>query len=175
MLLDKPVSATICGHPAPELGYSPDRKQPNAGVVNEENYREILDRLARVRPSLSPQLQKICSHVLERPGSVATLSMRRVAAEAGVPPPMLSRFAQALGYQTCELFRDVFRAHFQRQSEWYPELAEGLQRQGAEQSSEALSARFKHSSLVNIERLFQSLDAKLLTEVAERLGGARYV
>lgn len=144
-------------------------------VYTVENYQEILDRLARVRPSLSPQLQKICGHVLERPGDIATLSMRKVAAAAGVPPPTLPRFAQTMGYETYEAFRDVFRAHFQRQSEWYPEHAEDLQRQSAGQNSGALSTGFKYASLVNIERLFQTLDAKLLSEVAERLSEARTV
>lgn len=142
---------------------------------NVENYHTVLDRLAQVRPTLSPQLQKISGHVLQQPGSIATLSMRKVAAAAGVPPPTLPRLAQAMGYETYDAFRDIFRAHFQRQSEWYPELAEDLQRQGAGKGPEVLSARFKRDCLTNIDRLFRTLDEKLLNEVVDRLSAARTV
>ncbi|TPE51617.1 MurR/RpiR family transcriptional regulator [Amaricoccus solimangrovi] len=144
--------------------------------MNEpENFRGILDRMAQLRPTLSPQLQKICGHVLNQPGSVATLSMRKVAAEAGVPPPTLPRLAQAAGFDTYEAFRDVFRAHFQSQAQWYPELAEDLQREGSARGAAHLTESFRRESLANIDRLFRDLDATLLSEVADRLSRARMV
>ena len=69
-----------------------------------QSYREVLDHLTRSHPNLSPQLRKAAAYMLENPSDVATLSMRKVAAAAAVPPPTLPRLAQALGFETYDAF-----------------------------------------------------------------------
>jgi len=140
-----------------------------------DSYRDVLDRLARAHPTLSPQVRKAAGYVLENPGSIATLSMRKAAAEAKVPPPTLPRLAQALGFSTYESFRDVFRHHMQGQSTGYPEQANQLQRLGGTDDSASLMAAFQAASLSNIDYLFSTIDHDLIDTIADKLLSARTV
>ena len=67
------------------------------------------DRLTWAFPKLSPQLKKCAAYVLEHPSEVATLSMREVAARAGVPPSTMARLARAVGFGAYNEFRDIYR------------------------------------------------------------------
>lgn len=71
--------------------------------------RAVLDQLATVQPTLSPQLQRAADVVLAQPNQVAVMSMRALASKAGVAPPTMLRLARAVGFENYETFRDVFR------------------------------------------------------------------
>ena len=140
-----------------------------------QSYREVLDRLTRAQPSLSPQLRKVAAYVLEHPGDVATLSMRKVAAAAAVPPPTMPRLAKVAGFDSYNDFREVYRRDLQSRAVPYSEEAGRLQeRRGGDDMAVLLSA-FKHANLTNIEQLFAALDSDLIAEVADRLIAARRV
>lgn len=140
-----------------------------------DSYRDVLDRLSRAHPTLSPQVRKAAGFVLENPGSVATLSMRKVAADAEVPPPTLPRLAQALGFSTYDSFRDVFRNHMQGQSVGYSEQANQLQKLGGTDDSALLMTAFQKASFSNIEYLFATIDHELVDTIADKLLSARTV
>ena len=52
------------------------------------------DLLTREYPGLSRQLKKCAAYILEHPSEVATLSMRQLAARAGVPASTMNRLAK---------------------------------------------------------------------------------
>ena len=57
---------------------------------------------------LSAQLQSGARHLLDHPSEVPLLSMRKIAADAGVQPATLVRLAQHLGYDGWQSLRLVF-------------------------------------------------------------------
>lgn len=139
------------------------------------SYREVVDHLTRAHPTFSPQVRKAAAHVLENPGDVATLSMRKVAAGAQVPPPTMPRLAQALGFATYEAFREVYRRHLQERSVAYSERAGRLQEKQLGDGASALWTAFRQASRANVEQLYDSLDSGIIGEVAETLIAARTV
>ena len=139
------------------------------------SYRDLLDRLTRAHPNLSPQVRKAAAYVLDNPGEVATLSMRKVAAAAQVPPPTLPRLAQAMGFETYDSFRDVYRRELSERSVGYSELAGRLQQRRDDGGMAALWSAFRQASLANIEHLFAAVDGDMIGEVAETLIAARTV
>ena len=140
-----------------------------------QSYRDVVDRLTRDHPNLSPQVRKAAAYVLDNPGDVATLSMRKVAAAAEVPPPTMPRLSQSLGFDTYDSFREVYRRHLKEQSAGYSEQAGRLQESHHGDGLAALWAAFRQASLANVEHLFASLDHRVVGEVAEKLIGARSV
>ena len=60
-------------------------------------------------PMLSPKLQQAAQHVLRRPDDVALMSMRGLAAEAGVHPSTMIRLAHAFGFPGHGDFREPFQ------------------------------------------------------------------
>lgn len=140
-----------------------------------QSYREVLDRLTRAHPGLSPQVRKAAAYVLDNPGDVATLSMRKVAAAAEVPPPTLPRLAQAVGFETYEAFREVYRRQLQERTLGYSEQAGRLRQRHDGDGNASLWSAFRQASLANIEHLFATLEADMIGEVAEALLGTRNV
>jgi len=140
-----------------------------------ESYRELIDKMARTLPDLPRQVHKAATYILENPGAVGTLSMRKLAAAAEVPPPTLPRLAKVLDYATYDEFRHVFRSHLQGQASGYAGLAGRLQKLGEEDDTAVLLSSFRQASLQNIEHLFSTLDIAVVEEVAARLLSARKV
>jgi len=140
-----------------------------------QSYREVLDHLTRAHPNLSPQVRKAAAYVLENPGDVATLSMRKVAAAARVPPPTLPRLAQALGFETYDSFREIYQRQLQDRTVAYSEQADRLQRRRDGDGMDSLLSAFRQASLTNIEHLFATLESEVVSEVVETLLAARTV
>lgn len=168
MIVDQTIQAI--GAPVPLAACaSDDRDEAMQG------YRDLLDQLTRLYPDLSPQLRKAASHLLEYPGEVATLSMRKVAAAAAVPPPTLPRLAKSLGFDTYEGLREVYRRQFQDQALGYTEQAGRLQEGRNDKDPQNLWSAFCQSSLENVSALFSALDGEEIAQIADRLLTARRV
>lgn len=139
------------------------------------DYRDLLDHITRLYPDLSPQLRKAAGYLLENPGQVATLSMRKVAAAAEVPPPTLPRLSKSLGFDTYEALREVYRKQFQDQAQGYSEQAGRLQEGRGDQDPQTLWSAFRQSSLDSVSALFAGLDGEEMARIADRLLAARQV
>ncbi len=139
------------------------------------NYNDVLEMLTRSYPELSPQLQKAAAYILENPGNVATLSMRKIAKSAEVPPPTLPRLVQTLGFETYESFRDIYRQKLQDQDKGYSEQAGLLQRYHQNNDLAPLLSAFKKANVDNLEYLFTSIDAITIDKVAEVILNAEKV
>ncbi|MWJ29142.1 SIS domain-containing protein [Halomonas sp. ZH2S] len=73
----------------------------------------INQRLAEAYPELSPQLKLAAGYVLEHPMDIAFQSIRKSAAAAAVTPSTLVRLAKRMGFDSYELFREVFQSAVQ--------------------------------------------------------------
>ncbi|CAM4299371.1 MurR/RpiR family transcriptional regulator [Vreelandella rituensis] len=75
---------------------------------------DVVNRqLAEAYPELSPQLKLAAGYVLEHPMDIAFQSIRKSAAAAAVTPSTLVRLAKRMGFDSYELFRDVFQSAVQ--------------------------------------------------------------
>ena len=133
------------------------------------------DRLTWAYPTLSRQLKKCASYILERPSEVATLSMRQVAIRAGVPPSTMNRLARALGFKTYNEFRDVYRNSINNASEDRSQKAYQLQATVCGTDLEYTLDAFQQTALINLNALFEQLDRTVLDRAARALAGARRV
>ena len=139
------------------------------------NYHELIEKLTQSYPELSPQLQKTAAYILDNPGNVATLSMRKIAANAGVPPPTLPRLAQSLGFDTYESFREIYRHKLQNQNRGYSEQADLLQRYQQKNDLVPLLGAFEKANVDNIDYLFSSIDPDEVNTVTDIILAARTV
>ena len=138
-------------------------------------FGEGTDLLSRAFPKLSPQLKKTATYILEHPSEVATHSMRQLAARSGVPPSTMNRLARALGYDTYDAFRALFRDSLNEQSTGYS--IEGGQVRVVARESEfdhALNA-FHQAAVGNINTLFDHIDRAALERAVQALTDARSV
>ena len=79
-----------------------------------QNYNDIHEKLKQSIPDLSKTLKRSAAYILDHPGDVATLSMRKVAKKAGVPAPNFDRLAKLLGYGTYSELRKIYQQEVQR-------------------------------------------------------------
>ena len=133
------------------------------------------DRLTWAFPKLSPQLKKCAAYVLEHPSEVATLSMREVAARAGVPPSTMTRLARAVGFGAYNEFRDIYRNSINDLSIGRSRRAGQLQVAMGETDLDHTLDAFEQAALLNVGALFDQIDRAVLERVAGALTGARRV
>ena len=133
------------------------------------------DRLTWAFPKLSPQLKKCAAYVLDHPSEVATLSMREVAARAGVPPSTMTRLARAVGFGAYNEFRDVYRNSINDVSTDRSRRANQLQVAMGETDLDHTLDAFEQAALLNVGALFDQADRAVLERVADALAGARRV
>ncbi len=138
-------------------------------------FRDGADRLTRAYPKLPRQLKKCAAYILEHPIEVATLSMRRVAANADVPPSTLQRLARALDFSTYDEFRGLYRDTINRFSEGVSIKAGRLQKVAAEAPMDHAIDAFRQSALGNIGTLFDHIDRGVLDRAVTALASARTV
>lgn len=134
------------------------------------------ERLTKARPALPPQLRRAAAYVLENPGDVATLSMRKIASAAQVAPPNFARLAKAIGFDTYGELREVYRKHVQHGAPFaYRERALNLQFSGADHGVEAVWSSFRAAAFDGIKHVFEHVDAGLISSVAEALRRRRRI
>ena len=141
-----------------------------------EDFEAVQDRLTRLQVSLPPQLRRAAAYLLENPGDVATLSMRRVASNAAVPLPNFDRLAKEIGFSTYGELREVYRKRVQAGGAvGYPERAQHLQSAGEAQGPAATWAAFREAAVANITGVFDKVDATLISSVADELRGREQI
>jgi len=75
---------------------------------------------------LSAQLQKAAQHLIDHADDVPVLSMRAMAAEAGVHPTAMVRLVRQLGFDGWPAFRALFVARLRSQSAPYSQRARSV-------------------------------------------------
>ena len=88
---------------------------------------QLLGRLTSELGSLTPEVRKAATFVLENPNEVGVSSIREIASAADVKPNTLVRMARVLGFDGYEDFREPFRDEIRRGSASFPDRARWLQ------------------------------------------------
>jgi DNA-binding MurR/RpiR family transcriptional regulator len=147
------------------------------GKAAEMNtYLHLNERLKELLPELPRALQVASTYMLEHPGDIATLSMRKVAGNAGVSLPNFSRLAKALGYDTYGELREVYRKQVQQNDiNEYHLRAEKLQKSGGDADARELWENFRETTVSNLSTIFDSIDPDYFASVADTLNDSRTV
>ena len=120
---------------------------------------------------LSAQLQSGARHLLDHPSEVPLLSMRKIAADAGVQPATLVRLAQHLGYDGWQSLRLVFVEALRGGPQPYAQRAQRLVR---ESGSDRMLETMLQAQHRNLEQT-GAANAKALAQAAAILAGASTV
>ncbi|WP_454733118.1 MULTISPECIES: MurR/RpiR family transcriptional regulator [Cupriavidus] len=97
--------------------------------------------------SLSAQFQAGARYLLDHPQEVPMLSMRKIAADAGVQPATLVRLAQFLGFEGWQGLRELFVASLRGGSQPYAKRARKVVRESGSTRMLAEMLEVQHRNL----------------------------
>ncbi|MGM0521512.1 MAG: MurR/RpiR family transcriptional regulator [Pseudomonadota bacterium] len=151
-----------------------DPTEPLADTSPSARPDEINQQLAEAYPDLSPQLKLAAGYVLEHPLDIAFQSIRKSAAAAEVTPSTLVRLAKRLGFDSYELFRDVFQSAVQAGPVEFSGRANQL-RNLASHTDDQVFLDVGDAAFDNIGRLFTADNQSRVRDAAQMILGARKV
>lgn len=88
--------------------------------------QHLTDVIRNQFAEMSPQFQSAARYLLDNPQEVAVGSMRNIAAQAGVQPATMVRFAQSLGFDGWSGLREIYVSQVRAQPEPYAIRAKQL-------------------------------------------------
>lgn len=127
------------------------------------------------REELPRRLAQVAEFALEQPDKIAFGTVAELAAQAGVQPSTLVRFAQTLGFAGFSDLQEIFR---DRLRERWPDYGERLKRLEARAQSGgtlALLDGFAEAAVASLARLREDASSEALDQVARVLAGARRI
>lgn len=134
------------------------------------DYWQIQEKLKDSLPQLPKTLKKVASYMLESPGDVATLSMRKVASNINVAVPNFGRIAKILGYRTYAELREVYRKKVQQGDiSDYRMRVENLQHSTKMRGVEKIWSGFRESALENINKVYETISIHEIAAVIEAM------
>ncbi len=136
------------------------------------DFADFSKQIADSFPSLSPQLQVAARHVLDRPDDVALMSMRSLAASAGVHPSTMVRLAKSYGFNSYQDFRAPFQLRLRARPEGYLVKARNLQARGHEGEAQ-LTQEVLSANQANLRETFEINAPENFEACAKELGRAR--
>jgi len=134
---------------------------------------EILAALTAELDTLTPELRKAASYVLENPNDVSVSSIREIAGAARVKPNTLVRMARNFGFEGYEDFREPFREEIRQGRASFPDRARWLQSLSKGGRLGPLYADMVSSAIRNIEDTFSGINVEQLKEAAEAIWHSR--
>ena len=139
------------------------------------DYTALSKRVADAFPRLSPQLQRAARHVLDRPDDVALMSMRKLAAGAGVHPSTMVRLARAFDFSSYNSFREPFQQRLRVRPAVFLERARDLQVRGAGGETPGLLQELLAFGAANLRETFNTNGAQKFMECAKALAKGRRI
>lgn len=91
-----------------------------------DRFARLVDTIRARFVDLSPQQKVAAAFVLKRPEEVAIVSMRTLAANAGVQPVTFVRLARTLGFQAWDDFKEPFVERMRAAPAFYSDRAKAL-------------------------------------------------
>lgn len=131
----------------------------------------LLEVLRRGFPTLSTQFQGGARYLLDHPQDVPVLSMRKIAASAGVQPATLVRLSQHLGFEGWQAMRELFVDALRGGTQPYARRARKVVR---ESSASRMLGEMLEAQHHNLDRIAAS-NEKTLPQAAELLSHAACV
>ncbi len=118
------------------------------------DFAKFSKQIADSFPGLSPQLQIAARYVLDRPDDVALMSMRSLAADAGVHPSTMVRLAKSYGFDSYQGFRSNFQHRLRARQEGFLVKARSLQARGHEGEAR-LTQEVLSANMTNLRETFE--------------------
>ena len=97
--------------PKGSRGAAGSRGRAALGYARPRTYEELRAVLASGTVHFPKRLRQVAIFLWQHPGEVALGTSSEVAAQAGVQPSTLVRFAQTFGFAGFSEFQDLFKAH----------------------------------------------------------------
>lgn len=135
-----------------------------------QDFANIQDRLRTLLPTLPKKLRAVATYMLDKPGDIATLPMRKLAENADVAMPNFDRLAKLIGYGTYGELREHYRLYVQRddRSEYHLR-ARNLQNMGISGGVAEMWAASRGAALANIARVYDGLPAEQMERIVDLL------
>lgn len=146
--------------------------QLSVQLSESQSTTEILDLLAECLPTLTPEVRKAASYILDNPNNIGISSVREIADAADVKPNTLVRMARVLGFEGYEDMRRPFREEIRHGRENFPDRARWLQSLAKGGRLDALYAETAEVSMRNIEGLYSTTNSAALNAAASDILGA---
>ena len=148
----------------------------NTGEIPRD-FKSLRALIVARRGLLPKRLIQVADFAVDHPQEIAFGRVADLAAQAGVQPSTLVRFAQTLGYSGFSDLQAVFRAHARQRWPDYRERLETLTHGDDSRDADpaALLHGFLHAARVSIDLLEQTIDHEALSQAVELLAGARSI
>jgi DNA-binding MurR/RpiR family transcriptional regulator len=147
--------------------------QSNVPVEKIPQTSLVLQALSAEYSSLTPEVRKAATYVLDNPNDISVSSIREIAAAAAVKPNTLVRLARAIGFDGYEEFREPFREEIRRGPTSFPDRARWLQSLGKQDKLGSLYRDMVSAAINNLEETFAGIDAEQLTVAANAIVNSR--
>jgi len=134
---------------------------------------QILSSLSGELPSLTPELRKAASYILENPNDVGVSTIREISQAAAVKPNTFVRLARSVGFEGYEDFRTPFRDEIKKGVVTFPDRARWLQSLGRRGKLGGLYRDMVSSTINNIEETFSGIDERQLMAAAKTIWKSR--
>ncbi|MEO0328482.1 MAG: MurR/RpiR family transcriptional regulator [Pseudomonadota bacterium] len=135
--------------------------------------KDVLEELSSLLETLTPELKKAASYVLEHPRDVGVSSIREIAKAASVKPNTFVRMAREAGFVGYDDFREPFREEIRKGTSNFPDRARWLQEIRQSGRLGDLYADMVASALQNIENTFAGINEDTLKLAAELIWASR--
>lgn len=136
---------------------------------------QILNNLAARLESLTPQMRKAATYVLDNPSDISISSINEMAKAAQVKPNTLVRMARSCGFGGYDEFREPFRDEVRRGPANFQERAAWLQSLSHAGDLGSVYGDMAASTMANIERTFSSTTSAELKNAADAIVAANRV
>jgi len=130
------------------------------------DYEQLRDRIIAERGAMPKRLAQVAEFAIAHPDEVALGTVGSIAAQAGVQPSTLVRFAQGLGYQGFSELQAVYRRKLQQRWPDYQDRIHSLRAKTQSDPGGDLLAGFSEATIRSVLRLREDLDGPLFAMAA---------
>lgn len=131
-------------------------------------FERVQERLTQARPLLPPTLGHAAAYILEHPADVVTMSMREIARASDIPAPNFTRLARRVGFSGYDALRAAYRQRVHEGKPFADSPPAPAPSRPIREAWELWDA-FRTASAANLAAALETVDAELITSVANEL------
>lgn len=150
-------------------GQAGSRAHAALGYARPRTYEELRAVLSSGTVHFPKRLRQVAIFLWQHPGEVALGTSSEVAAQAGVQPSTLVRFAQSFGFAGFSEFQDLFKEHIK--GSW-PEARGGADRRPETSTDLRFIDGLVAASQQSLARIGEGFDGGAFERMADLLAGA---
>lgn len=136
------------------------------------DFDALREKIIAERNSMPKRLAQVAEFAVNRPDEVALGTVGSIAAQAGVQPSTLVRFAQSLGFQGFSDLQSVFRRKLQQRWPDYQDRINALQARAQGDPAHTFLADFSEAAIRSILHMRETSDSARLAAAAGTLSRA---